>query len=391
MSKVIVYHPWVYLKGGAEKVLLEYQNHSRHQLDLRCGFLGENTFDELGEKCKQIPSRIGHVNVTRNIIQSAKSLLAILSSDFRQCETADVLLISSEGFGDFVSLFGNIPAKRTIAFVHTPLKLAYDEDSLPTTKQRLGSLQYYLFLYVIRPLYKLVNRLVWQRYSAVIANSTETKNRIIAGKLAKPENIHIAYPGVDPKHTSELAPAEHKYKSNTYLIAGRIMVQKNLEMGIAAFLEAAPEHTTLVVAGHCDEKSESYLLALQQQFTSPRIKWVKNPEDDNYQKLFYDAKCLIFPALNEDWGIVPIEAMANAIPVICCNKGGPSESVLDRVTGYHCSPSVNAFATAIATFEELTLSEYKQLSDTAKIRANDFTWIQFAKQLDDIIDSESCR
>ena len=51
---------------------------------------------------------------------------------------------------------------------------------------------------------------------------------------------------------------------------------------------------------------------------------------------------------NEHFGIVPLEAMAAARPVIACNSGGPRESVLHGTTGFLCRPDPVAVAAAMA-------------------------------------------
>ncbi len=48
----------------------------------------------------------------------------------------------------------------------------------------------------------------------------------------------------------------------------------------------------------------------------------------------HDARCLglIFPG-EEDFGIVPVEAMARGRPVIAFGRGGATETVIEGVTG----------------------------------------------------------
>lgn len=62
------------------------------------------------------------------------------------------------------------------------------------------------------------------------------------------------------------------------------------------------------------------------------------------------AACLavVYTPENEHFGIVPLEAMAAARPVLACNSGGPKESVLDGSTGFLREPEPGAFADAMA-------------------------------------------
>lgn len=89
--------------------------------------------------------------------------------------------------------------------------------------------------------------------------------------------------------------------------------------------------------------------------------------------------------VNEDWGIIPIEAMSYGMPVICSNKGGPSESILDGQTGFLCEPSHLAYSDAIVKFNKLSPTAYEGFTSAARQRAECFTWAMFSKQLDSAI------
>ena len=56
---------------------------------------------------------------------------------------------------------------------------------------------------------------------------------------------------------------------------------------------------------------------------------------------------VLYTPQHEHFGIVPLEAMASGRPVIACNSGGPTESVLPGVTGFLCSPLPSQFADAM--------------------------------------------
>ena len=46
----------------------------------------------------------------------------------------------------------------------------------------------------------------------------------------------------------------------------------------------------------------------------------------------------------EHFGIVPIEAMYCRLPVVAVNDGGPTETVVDGLTGFLCQPNPESFA-----------------------------------------------
>lgn len=52
------------------------------------------------------------------------------------------------------------------------------------------------------------------------------------------------------------------------------------------------------------------------------------------QSLLDSADLLLYTPLNEHFGIVPLEAMLNRVPVLAADQGGPRETVVDGSTGW---------------------------------------------------------
>ena len=55
--------------------------------------------------------------------------------------------------------------------------------------------------------------------------------------------------------------------------------------------------------------------------------------DNQLISLYAQAKAVLYPVIDEDFGIVPIEAMAFGTPVIAHYSGGPTETIIDHQTG----------------------------------------------------------
>ena len=78
------------------------------------------------------------------------------------------------------------------------------------------------------------------------------------------------------------------------------------------------------------------------------LGWRSNEELRSYYR---DCQALIFPG-EEDFGIVPVEAMSAGCPVIAYRKGGALETVSENRTGlFFDQQTPEALMEAVARFE----------------------------------------
>ncbi len=112
-------------------------------------------------------------------------------------------------------------------------------------------------------------------------------------------------------------------RGDYHLMVGEMVRYKRPELAIQAFNRLGQP---LVVIGGGEMLRELRSMA------GPHIKLL-GPQPFEVLKHHY-ARCqaLIFPG-EEDFGIVPVEAMASGRPVIAYGKGGATETVIDGVTG----------------------------------------------------------
>jgi alpha-1,3/alpha-1,6-mannosyltransferase len=84
---------------------------------------------------------------------------------------------------------------------------------------------------------------------------------------------------------------------------------------------------------------------------------------------------LLYTPANEHFGIVPVEAMSSGLPVLACNSGGPTESVIDDPpsarTGWLRAPEAPVWAAALDEIAQLTPSERTAVADRARTRARE--------------------
>jgi glycosyltransferase involved in cell wall biosynthesis len=94
----------------------------------------------------------------------------------------------------------------------------------------------------------------------------------------------------------------------------------------------------------------------QKPRSKKNIEYLGRVSDEERARLFAGAKAFIFPP-EEDFGMVPVEAMTMGCPVIAYGKGGALEFVDNDVTGVLFSEQTHqSLVAAIKHLETLKLS-----------------------------------
>jgi glycosyltransferase involved in cell wall biosynthesis len=97
-----------------------------------------------------------------------------------------------------------------------------------------------------------------------------------------------------------------------------------------------------------------------------------------------NARAFLFPP-EEDFGLVPVEAMMMWTPVIAYGKWGATESVIDGETGIFFTPqNPEALNTAIEKFETLEWDREK-----IQKRGMEFSKEKFQEKISQFIESHA--
>jgi glycosyltransferase involved in cell wall biosynthesis len=384
VKRIALYYPWIYVRGGAERVIVEIARRTRHRYTIFTNHVDYGqTFPEVRALENLVVLGPPPVPVGRSFAQVARAATRIARQklDLREF---DALVVASEGLGDFITFRNH--AKPVACVCFTPARPVYDPEYRRAWLARRPAMRLPLALFSLA--YAWLTRRAWRHYDRVFADSNEVRTRILRGRLCPPEKVEVLYPGVD---AAAIRPSFTHDRS--FLYAGRIKWTKNVELAIAAFraFRARTADTgawRLVIAGGVDSASGEYVAALRQRAgPDGTVTFVANPSDAELAALYARCCALIFPALNEDWGIVPLEAMAHGKPVLAVNRGGPAESVVHGETGFLLEPTPEAFA---AQLDWLAChpAETERLGRRAAERAASFSWDRFVTRLDDYFERD---
>lgn len=261
--------------------------------------------------------------------------LAIEQFDLRSYE---VILSSSHCVAKGVLTQSN---QLHICYCHTPMRYAWDlshdymkEGNLRGMKGGLAR----LFLHYLRG---------WdcfssQRVDWFIANSKFVAQRILKTYGRKSE---VIYPPID---TTFYQPGSKK--EDFYLAASRLVPYKKIDLIVEAF--ASLPDKKLVVIGDGPE------LEKIKKKAKKNIEILGYQKNDKLREYLQKAKAFVFAAL-EDFGILPLEAMACGTPVIAFEAGGVKETVLENQTGlFFQNQTVSEIVSAIQKFEERNFDSF---------------------------------
>jgi glycosyltransferase involved in cell wall biosynthesis len=135
----------------------------------------------------------------------------------------------------------------------------------------------------------------------------------------------IVYPPVDVSkfHIAESVNSDASVGARYFLMVGRLVSYKKFDIAIEAFNKLGKK---LIIVGVGPE------IGRLKHMAGENIKFMEAVSDEDLAGLYAHAQALIFPQ-EEDFGIVPLEAMASGRPVIAYRGGGALETIIEGQTG----------------------------------------------------------
>jgi glycosyltransferase involved in cell wall biosynthesis len=259
-------------------------------------------------------------------------LLPLLPQSFRRLPIpdSDVVVASHHAFANQVVFATDAPV---ISYVHSPARWMWDPE------KRRGEVGGKLGIGALAMMSARMRKKDYQAAQLVdtlLANSTAVQERIQRWWQRDATVVH------PPVNIDYYTPDPAVERRNFVLYAGRLVPYKRPDLAIAAAERAG---VNIVVAG------EGRALAECQAAAGPRTTFIGRPSDEELLRLFRSCSALLMPG-EEDFGIVPVEAMACGSPVIAINAGGARDIVIPERTGLLVDPGpadtfIDRFADAI--------------------------------------------
>lgn len=175
------------------------------------------------------------------------------------------------------------------------------------------------------------------RVDGFAANSTHVANRIHKYWRRDSDVVH------PPVAVGEFAPVPRSEVGDFYLWAGELVPYKRPDLAVDAFTRMGKR---LVVIGGPAKAGRALA-----EHAGPSVTFLGQVPFEVLRAHLARCKALIFPG-EEDFGIVPVEAMASGRPVIAYGRGGALDTVIDGKTGFLFNDQcVDGLIEAVERFE----------------------------------------
>jgi glycosyltransferase involved in cell wall biosynthesis len=331
--RIAIVNDWMVSPGGGERVILEL-----HKLwpeaPIYTAAYSPEKFPEFAEANVR-PTWLNKIALAKRkhqlfTIPRAWAFKSLDLSDF------DIVISSTSAEAKYVRTG---PNTTHICYCYTPIRYYWSDYDWYRQHPPFGKLNWLAKLILpllIGPLRRMDYKAA-QRVDRFVAISETVQARI---KRYYKRDSDLIYP---PVPTDMIKPSTHQ--GEYYLVLGRQVAYKRLDLAVDAFNELG---LPLKVAGTGEE------LAVQQPRSKSNIEYLGRVSDEELPGLLAGSKGFIFPA-EEDFGLVPVEAMAAGRPVIAYGVGGATETVVDGVTGvFFYEQTPEALIEAVKRFETMT-------------------------------------
>jgi glycosyltransferase involved in cell wall biosynthesis len=322
--KVALVHYWLVSMRGGEKIL-----------EALCELYPDADIFTLVADYSCLTPTIRSHKITTSFLQKMggvkkyKQMLPLMPMALESFDLSEYDLVISSEAGPAKGIVPR-PDATHICYCHSPMR--YIWDLYPQYYASSGFLTRFV-MSVVSPWLRTWDVTTAARVDHFIANSLYVSQRI--ERYYRRPSV-VINPPVD---TSKFEIGEQV--EDFYLCAGQITPYKRIDLAIDAFTRMGKP---LVVLGGGVTKA-------MRKAAGHNITFVGATDDATMASYIQRCRALVYPGV-EDFGIIPLEAMASGRPVVAFARGGAIETVLDGKTGilFH-EQSVDALIKAVDQME----------------------------------------
>jgi glycosyltransferase involved in cell wall biosynthesis len=309
-KRVVLVHDWLTGMRGGEKVLASL-----------CRIFPTANLVTLVHKRGSVSAPIEARRIRTSVIQRLPLPMRLyrhylpffpIAIELFDFDRADLVISTSHCAAKSVVRSGRA---THICYCHSPMRYAWDQFDAYFGTARVGALANA----ALRPVLAGLAR--WDRDTAHRVDRFVANSRFVAGRIGRYYNRRalVLHP---PVETGFFTPGSSE-PGSYFLVVSALVPYKRLEVAMEA---ATRVGVPLRIVGTGPD------LARLQSRASSSVTFLGALDDKALRDQYRGARAVILPGV-EDFGIVPVEAMACGRPVVALDAGGAAETVVPGVTG----------------------------------------------------------
>jgi glycosyltransferase involved in cell wall biosynthesis len=334
--KVAIIHYWFVGMRGGEKVI-EALCEMYPQADIFTHVYVPEVISDRIRRHRIIPT---YINALPRAAKMYKSYLPLMPLALEQLDLRGYDLIISSESGPSKGIIPP-PDALHVCYCHTPMRYIwnmyheYRDGAGRMTRLLMPPLSHYLRMWDVASA---------ARVDSFVANSATVARRI--QRYYRRDSV-VIHPPVDTDAFSIAAPSDI---GDYYLMAGELVSYKQPDLAVRAFNEM---NLKLVVIGGGEMLKEIRRIA------GPSVTVLGSQPFEVLKRHYARCRALIFPG-EEDFGMVPVEAMASGRPVVAFGRGGATETVAKGLTGiFFTEQTVEAISSAVKSLADIKIDPEK--------------------------------
>ena len=376
-ARVALVHDWLTGMRGGEKVL-----------EVLCGLFPQAELWTLlhnkGSVSKTIENRKIHTSLLQWMPGAAKRYRSYLPlfplfAETNKAHAADIVISTSHAVAKSMVWRTRVRGKNAglpfhACYIHTPMRYVWDLFDEYFGPERMGKWASRLFFAPIASMLRRYDKATVNRVDLFIANSSYVAERV---RRIYDRDAAILPPPVD---VARYASAERN-PGEGYLVVSALVPYKRVAHAIHA---CAKLGRSLTIVGRGPEEARLRSLAAE---LGADVTFTGFASDELLATYYGQARALLFPGV-EDFGIVPVEAIACGCPVIALAEGGILDSMTEQTAVFYNEPTIEALEQAMLRFEaQPDMFE----TETLRARAAVFSEAEFVARLTTILEQALSR
>ncbi|MDZ4760938.1 MAG: glycosyltransferase [Alphaproteobacteria bacterium] len=324
--KVAIIHYWMLKMRGGEKVLQSLCE-MYPQADIFTHVYSPKDMSAEIRKHTVRETFIGRLPMAKKLY---KSYLPLMPMALEQLDMSEYDLIISSESGPAKGVIAR-PDAVHVCYCHSPMRYLWDQ--YPQYRRTAGAFKKLVMPFLMGGLRQ------WDVTSAARVDHFVANSNAVAARINKywRRPSEVIAPPVDVERFSAREPRE-----DFFLFVGELVPYKRADLAIRACTLMSRR---LIVIGDGPE------MASLRRIAGPTIEFLGRVPFDILAEHYARCRAFLFPA-EEDFGIVPVEAMASGAPVIAFARGGSRDFVVPDRTGlFFHKQTVSDMVSAITRFE----------------------------------------